>query len=216
MFCEHLIGEDEAEEHNGFTVSLHYDGDCENPRASTDYNLGLFLGRNHRRYDIGDETVPEEVEERGPKFVERWIKIHYRPRVLLRVGMIDHSGLSFYVGGGAHWSDPGGWDSSTCGWMFDTPETLTRAGFGDEFQISDDELREALVGEIEEYNSWSTGDCYGYVIERDGEYVDSCWGYIGYENVKTEALSQLAWYEKNRPSLTEEWWDAYCSFYAAA
>ena len=23
------------------------------------------------------------------------------------------------------------------------------------------------------------GDCYGYIIEKDGEEADSCWGYLG-------------------------------------
>lgn len=34
------------------------------------------------------------------------------------------------------------------------------------------------------YTAWCNGECYGYVLEtEDGEHVDSCWGYIGADEV---------------------------------
>lgn len=37
------------------------------------------------------------------------------------------------------------------------------------------------------YNAWMNGECYGYLIEREGEVIDSCGGFIGVEHIK-EAL----------------------------
>ena len=36
-----------------------------------------------------------------------------------------------------------------------------------------------LRGEIVSYDAYLGGRVYGYVIERDGEEVDACWGFVG-------------------------------------
>lgn len=55
-------------------------------------------------------------------------------------------------------------------------------------KVARDKCRKYLLGDIETYNLWAAGECYGYVIEdtgttdpdeTDGENFDSCWGYIG-------------------------------------
>lgn len=183
-----LVDEDEAAENGGYTLTLHQDSDFDFSPRDADCLLGLWLGRSHRHYKIGDETLPDEVEKRGPKFIERWIKIHYKARVIVRVGMLDHSGVHFYAGGGAHWSDSQGWDSATCGWIFDTPATLKETGCD---VFTDEQIRDGLVAEIEEYDKFSRGEVFGYVIQKDGEEVDSCWGYIGQEYAEEEARGAL-------------------------
>ena len=38
----------------------------------------------------------------------------------------------------------------------------------------------AMESEVEEYDHYLTGQCYGYVVEdADGEEIDSCWGFLG-------------------------------------
>lgn len=44
-----------------------------------------------------------------------------------------------------------------------------------------------LKGEVNTYNQWVNGEVYGYVITKDGEEVDSCWGYYGYDHCEDEA-----------------------------
>lgn len=205
----------ETIEHNGYTISLYQDEDCSSPRDN-DWNF-LFLGLPHRHYNIGDETIDvsdfklpctsglvyhEDCTEcygdgeRVPSNLSELcdaIQAHYKARVCLPVGMIDHSGVSYYIGGGAHWSDSAGWDSGTCGFILDTPDII-RERYGDADlgyiqDLTDDMLVSAMTAEIAEYSSWAEGDCYGYVIEDvNGETVDSCWGFIGYEYAKREAL----------------------------
>jgi hypothetical protein len=117
------------------------------------------------------------------------LKARYQARVVLPVGMIDHSGVSYYVGGGAHLMDPGGWDSGTAGFILDTPDRLA-ATMGD--AVTDGQITEALTGEVAEYDSWARGDCYGYTItDANGEEVDSRWGFIGHDYA-VEAATEAA------------------------
>lgn len=193
---------------DGHTVALYQDSDCLSPRDS-DALLGLFLGLPHRSYNIGDEQLgahavypcPDcggagcagcegegERAPRDPADLAAMLKALHGARVVLQVGMIDHSGVSFYVGGGAHPHDPGGWDSGTCGFILDTPQT--RKNYFGEVEPTEEQITQGLSVEVEEYARWAQGDCYGYTItDTNGEQVDSCWGYIGYEYAAAEARS---------------------------
>ena len=200
---------------------LDFDPEPHNPREFTDGNM-LWLGFEHRRYKIGDETFDptcphcggqaywvngEGDDEDCPhcggageamtlaKAIE-FTRHRYDAVAVWQVGMIDHSGLSFYLGGGAHWCDPGGWDSGTCGLLVLSRERLREWGHEvPEGEPTPDQLAtytEWARGEISEYDAWSTGDMYGivdWVFDADGEATDdtTCWGYIGYEY----ALSEL-------------------------
>lgn len=64
--------------------------------------------------------------------------------------------------------------------------------------------RKCLKAEIEEYRMWADGECYGYILtalhpdtEEETE-IESCWGFIGYDNIKQEAESILQWYATNK------------------
>lgn len=47
-----------------------------------------------------------------------------------------------------------------------------------------------LEGEVEEYSSWCTGECYGYVVENEnGDELDSCWGFYGLHHARESAES---------------------------
>jgi hypothetical protein len=52
------------------------------------------------------------------------------------------------------------------------------------------ELLEYLEGEVETYDQWSSGDVYWYNITApNGEDVDSCGGFYGYDYCLEEAKS---------------------------
>lgn len=196
----------ESLEHDGYTVEIHRDDDCDSPR-SHESNLGVFLGFPNRSYDIGDSQFDPRTytrtcpvclaEDRDPQcprcegFGEvsptneaqlmEWLREDHGARVIRKVGMIDHSGISFYMGGGASAADPGGWDSGTCGYIMDTPERLAEM---DCELLTDEQIAASLTSEIEDYSAWSSGDAYGVVIkDGNGDQVHSCWGYIGYDHV---------------------------------
>lgn len=140
--------------------------------------------------DDGDEDgevtcgVCDGSGERVYENVFEWARDVRGARVVLKLGLIDHSGISMYVGGGAHAQDPGGWDSGTVGIIFDTPEAV-KENWPE--GVSDEKLTEALEGEVEEYDKYLRGELYGYVIEDDeGTHLDSCWGFLGHEYFEEE------------------------------
>lgn len=190
----------ETYEHEGFTIELHYDQDCESPRE--DLNNGLLLGFPHRNRNIGDEVwdpakqwaiCPDchrgETTDDCPRCdadgdvrcddlsldeVIDHIRSTYKATVVLPVSLYDHSGVSYYVGGPR---DP--WDSGMVGFILDTPERLDITGFAPKDEA---DMVRALTAEIETYSMWANGECCGYVIkDRNDDEVESCWGFYGSE-----------------------------------
>lgn len=39
--------------------------------------------------------------------------------------------------------------------------------------------KQMLKNEVKVYDQYLTGDVYGYILEEDGEVIDSCWGFYG-------------------------------------
>lgn len=104
--------------------------------------------------------------------------------VILPLGLIDHSGISMYVGAGAHPHDPGGWDSGQVGVIFDTTETRE--------QLQDttrEEIEKQLRAEVDTYAEYLRGEVYCYTVTGpDGEHIDSCGGFLGdLEDVTAQA-----------------------------
>ncbi len=114
--------------------------------------------------------------------VESHLRDRYGATVVLPLGMIDHSGISFYVGAGAHAMDPGGWDSGQVGWIMDTPAGREECGTPPEL------IEEVLRDEVAAPDQRARGDVYGYVIrDVNGDEVESCSGIYGYDDAVEEA-----------------------------
>lgn len=126
---------------------------------------------------------------------ERFFKRAYGATAVVRLGLIDHSGISMYVGGGSHASDSGGWDSGTIGFAYDTPETRKECGCED---WSPEKVRKSIEQEIETYDLYLTGQVFGYVVDPDGPDEESCWGYLGDEHVKQDANSVAEYVARER------------------
>ena len=162
-----------------FTVKIYQDEDAQNPRKEWD-NFGKMVCA-HRRYNLGDEEFsPEEIQE-----------IAARSDVLyLPLYLIDHSGLSMNTGGFTS-CDPQGWDWGCVGIIYADRDMVFKE-FGTrrftkklKYKVS-----QLLRHEVKAYDQYLTGDVYGYVVEdEDGENLDSCWGFYGFEYCKQEAES---------------------------
>jgi hypothetical protein len=161
-------------------------------------NLTCIYG-SHRSYTIGDGDPPpdeKEVLERGGiRLLYRWLRRYKSVVAFKKLAMYDHSGISFYTvnmgSDGHHAFDAAGWDSGVVGYVYITKKRLEEMGSPIE------KVEEYLEQEVETYNSWATGDVWGYVVtkpcdhDHDGdsdeeiaacphsERLDSCWGYIG-------------------------------------
>jgi len=47
-----------------------------------------------------------------------------------------------------------------------------------------------LFSEIKTFNYWLSGNVYGWVLEKDGETLDSCWGFYG-EDIRSQVLDTV-------------------------
>ena len=161
-------------EHEGIKVELHYDWDPGDPREWQ--RLGEMVCW-HRRYNLGDRQPDSQEEEAlnrgGFKLLDRYLRIAKGATQVIPLGLIDHSGISMYAGGGSHWSDAAGWDSGTVGFIFDTPQLREECG------TPPDLVEKGLREEIEVYDEYLTGQVYGYVAAPDEDDQDSCWGFFG-------------------------------------
>lgn len=170
------------ESKNGHTIKIYYDEDAESPR---DYhNLGTLIC-DHSRYTLGDKHsfgggreflldllgLDEDCELDVDQLLERAQKY----AVILPVYLYDHSGLVMNTTG---FHCP--WDSGQIGFIHATLKAV-RTEYS--VQRVSAKLRKnvskALAQEVVIYSDYIGGNAYGYVVEREDEEVESCWGFIG-------------------------------------
>lgn len=107
--------------------------------------------------------------------------------VILPLYLYDHSGLS--ISTASFKCDPQGWDTSAIGYIYITRKQVEKE-YG--WKVITKERREKLItylkGEVKTYDSYLRGDVWGYTITGpDGENVDGCWGFYGYDYCREEA-----------------------------
>lgn len=179
----------DTSEYKGYTIEIYHDEDASNPREHD--NLGT-IATWHKRHKMGDVQPSEDPPE--------YLASLAKGEIVLPVYMYEHSGIALSTGA---FSDP--WDSGQLGYIHVSRERMYK-----DWQTTriTKKLRETVLGvlrsEIEEYGKYVNGECYGYVLKDvDGETVDSCWGYIGYEYVQQEAKSQADWFAAERDKRNE-------------
>jgi hypothetical protein len=94
--------------------------------------------------------------------------------VILPLYLYDHSGITMNTYG---FSCP--WDSGMLGWITCEKKDILET-YGSLSPKTIEQAKSCLQAEVEEYDHYLRGDCYGYQITDEyGEEVDSCWGFIG-------------------------------------
>ena len=166
-----------TETYKNHTIEIHYDDAPLDPRG--DDNLGmLWLKRGRYAFPQEIDIDPTEITETA---VYDAIDEACDPPILLHVYMMDHSGLAFSFApfGGYH----GRFDSGCVGFTFATMERIKEyLGFE---ELNDDrkaQIREILWKELQDFAAYVNGEVHGYKILKDGELVDSCWGFLGNPN----------------------------------
>lgn len=139
-----------------------------------------FLTVRNSRYSWGTAQVDaEELKERCE-----------RADLVLPVYAYVHSAVAFSLGA---FSCP--WDSGQCGAIVLSRATFEKA-IGRKLEEAAHEICKSL---LDEYTDWVNGYVYGYSRNKittcnlgheHHEEVDSCWGFIGWDHIK----SGLLWY----------------------
>lgn len=150
----------------GYTIKIVCDPYPEDPRQWD--HLGI-IATWHRRYSLGDIQPKESGQE--------YIDDLENGTIILPVYMYEHSGITINTTGFSCQ-----WDSGQLGIIYATPKSM-RACFGDNIMNEPDyetRVKNQLVSEVEEYDSYLRGDVYGFqVIDSHGELLDSCYGWHG-------------------------------------
>lgn len=180
---------------DGYTVKIEPEDYPLNPRTEFDnvsemvcwhrrYNLGdkqptcspdeyLHKMMSEREYRLHRKFVPEEIKQEDLK---AYIDKHF---LVLPLYLYDHSGLSIST---ESYSCP--WDSGQVGFIYVERENT---------EYSDPEA--GLRGEVKTYDQYLQGDVWRYIIEApDGEILDSCSGFYGFDHCKSEAKHIVSGY----------------------
>ena len=172
------------ERHRDHTIRILYDIDAENPRE-WENNLGTMTCW-HSRYRLGDchdHETPRDflaalagMDDAGDQSIDRLLTRAERNAVILPLYVYEHSGITINTSG---FSCP--WDSGPVGYVHAELAAI-REDHGCKKRVSPAlrrKVEDQLRNEVAVYDDYLTGNCFGYVVEKDGDQVDACWGFIG-------------------------------------
>lgn len=194
--------------YNGFTIEIKQDSDPMNPREDWD-NFSTMVCA-HKAYGLGDknETVNRYADgwddailmyfadqagveyddtyghEREAAQVQRWIDKNV---FILPLYLYDHSGITMNTSG---FNCP--WDSGQVGFIYTTREEARKwFGWKRITKAREAKIEKYLKSDVATYDQYLTGEIYGYIVnDEDGEEIDSCWGFFGYDHEKSGLLEQ--------------------------
>lgn len=180
--------------HAGCLVKICWDEDPESPREldcfgrMVCWHSRYFLGDSSREFRYATHTDGTTFSEPG-EFQEWWDE-HGKGGVILPLHLYDHSGITIRC---APFSCP--WDSGQVGWVYATREMMLAEFSGKRVTAKMRANAEKIVRqEVETYDEFLTGQVYGYEVyelepvdedfdgsdeDREGDFVDSCWGFYG-------------------------------------
>lgn len=127
--------------------------------------------RNEEKYDadaIGWPAYYKAIHDGMLDVIER-------KYVILPLYLYDHSGITMNTTG---FSCP--WDSVQVGWIYVAREDILKE-FGGKLltESKRDQAKQLLKSEVNVYDRYIRGECYGFELYKNGNLEDSCWGFIG-------------------------------------
>lgn len=153
-------------------LKVYYDNDAENPREWDNLSKMVCF---HHRYSLGDKHNYRVFDYHSWEDLKDAIEKDNDIAVILPLYMYDHSGITIST---TPFSCP--WDSGQIGWVYITKEDIRK-----EYNIKRvtkkyiEKATKILISEIKVYDDYLRGETYGFVLEKDREEIDSCWGFYG-------------------------------------
>jgi hypothetical protein len=173
-----------------YTLTILLDECAESPRELD--NLGTIYAA-HKRYNLSDEPytcagnnespIQDLCEELGLSNVTELKKKYlYYP-----LSMYEHGEISLYIG-----TPTCEFDSGLLGFIV-VPKERAREWFKIKNFTNKvkSEIYKKLESEIEVYNYYLNGECYGYMLTKDDEEIDSCCGFYGSDIVQNGIMSYM-------------------------
>lgn len=152
-------------------------GDTEKAEQKYDEISGSIDRESYRTHGAYHKAIIDELLD----FVKQKF-------IILPLYLYDHSGITMNTTG---FSCP--WDSGQVGWIYVAHDKLMQE-FGIK-EITPETIAKTetiLRAEVEEYDHYIRGDCYGFRLYENGQEIDSCYGFIGdFEEVKDRIKEYL-------------------------
>lgn len=122
--------------------------------------------------------------------------------LILPLNLYDHGGITMSVSSFLGRAQHAEWDSGQVGWIFATPQDIQKE-YGDLSKESYEKAENLLKSEVETYDYYLTGQCYGFRLYENGEETDSCWGFLGSFSDVAKAIAGEALPESHRDMINE-------------
>lgn len=214
-----------TENYRGYTINIIQDTNPQNPSPRTEWdNLGTMVCW-HNRYNLGDmkgnKPISSNYQESDYLFAEiaginresdYCMRIYdikgykdlsaylynkaCKKAVILPLYLYDHSGITISTG---KFSDT--WDSGQIGWIYITHEKAKKE-YGWKILTKGHiaKLIDYLIGEVEVYNQYLTGDVWGFeIVDPEDNDKDSCYSFYGDSGIAeaiTDAKNNIDYYIK--------------------
>ena len=175
----------EQENCKGCEIKIVYDTDPINPVEEYD-SFGKMICF-HKRYILGHKHG-HSIES-----FQAFLKANEKDIVVLPLYLYDHSGITIST-------TPFNcqWDSGQVGFIYATKEQILKE-YGVKRITSKirEKVEKLLITEVDTYDKYLTGEVYGFVIEKNGEIEDSCYGFYDTpENLIKECKSIIDTYDE--------------------
>lgn len=200
MSCTEIVTSTQTP-HGTYRVRLEPDHDAGDPRQDHDQLATLVLRVRGRNCPLeGDliAQIDQAMERGGFPVAERYLRAEHDVALVLPVWGYEHGALS--VGAGSRtgqYADP--WDSGLAGLVYISAQQVKAEWTDHGVDLTNDDLEAVLRAEVAEYDAWTRGEVYGYVVEHTFDEatqgwreIDACWGHIGYDWALQAASEALA------------------------
>ena len=187
---------DNQEEYKGYTIKVEPDEEPESP-CEWD-NLGKMICF-HKRYELGDKHEYNQDDFDSWEELEKQLKKDGAV-VIAPLFLYDHSGLRIKIGSFTGLLPQGHaeFDSGQVGYIVAFQDDIKK-----EFDVKKitkatiDKTRKILEGEVKAYDQFLAGDVYRFSIkDQNGEQIDSCGGFYGFDYCLEEAKSVVDYLAK--------------------
>jgi hypothetical protein len=181
----------ETIEYNDYEIEIYYDQDVPSPR---EYDELCMLVLSHRKYSWPNESEVKFDDFNSWEGVEERLRNTYNIALIRPVFGYDHSGVVLKVGvDGLNPFPDARWDSGQAGFAVITKEKATEImGIQDFDAKANEQLLQCVVGAVDEFSAWASGEVYAFsVLDDDGAVVDSCCGFYDYDTAISEAKASV-------------------------
>jgi hypothetical protein len=138
---------------------------AQDPRAEWD-NLGTMICF-HGRHNLGDKHDYSHEDFDGWDDLQNYIEKKLGGVVILPLYLYDHSGITMNTTGFSC-----SWDSGQVGFIYVSRETLLKEYGGKKVTTKlKEKVTQWLIGEVETYDQYLTGDVYRFELQNGIEMV---------------------------------------------